>query len=311
MIVAMIDENRNPSIPSPARVAVLGAGGVGGVLAGLLARAGHDVTVVASERSAAALDARGGRIRVASGALGDAEETVRVVTHLEEPADLTLVTVKHTGMPEALDRVPVEFAGVVVPFLNGFEHVDVLRGRYGADRVPAATVQVEATRVGDGEFEHTSSFLRISLSDHPASEAAAAVLRDCSTEVRVGGSDGEVMWNKLALLAPMALLTGGLDATMGEVLDNHRELYDAAVDESAAIAAAEGATNGRDGIDAVMTAFPAGGTTSLARDLDAGRATEADAIGEAVIRAGRSHGLPTDTLEDLLARVRDREAAGR
>ncbi|WP_448851835.1 ketopantoate reductase family protein [Corynebacterium sp. 335C] len=307
----MTDDARTPSTTSPARVAVLGAGGVGGVLAGLLARAGHDVTVVASERSAEALAARDGRLTVASGALGDADERVRVVTRLDRDVDLTLVTVKHTGMPDALDRIPAELAGTVVPFLNGVEHVAVLRERYGDDRVPAATVQVEATRVGDGEFEHTSTFLRISLSDHPAAEAAAEVLRDCATEVNVGGGDGEVMWNKLALLAPMALLTGGLDATMGDVLEDHRDVYDAAVDESAAIAAAEGATNGREGIDAVMTAFPAAGTTSLARDLDAGRPTEADAIAGAVIRAGRAHGLPTATLEGLLERVRDREAAGR
>src|SRR3954447_22873847 len=112
------------------RIAVLGPGGVGGLLAGLLAWDGADVTCLAGPGTAAVLAERG--VRVSSAQFGDFAVPVRAAVRLAEPVDARLVTVKATALEAALERLPADVLGgaLLVPFLNGVEHMTVLRGRY-------------------------------------------------------------------------------------------------------------------------------------------------------------------------------------
>ncbi|GJF25648.1 hypothetical protein SHO565_62120 [Streptomyces sp. HO565] len=100
---------------------MLGPGGIGGLLAALLSRAGHQVTCIAGEETADTL--RRGGIRVRSGRFGDFTTAVEADTALREPVDLCLVTVKQTALDAALDRVPPRLLadGLVLPLLNGVE----------------------------------------------------------------------------------------------------------------------------------------------------------------------------------------------
>jgi 2-dehydropantoate 2-reductase len=111
----------------PARVAVLGPGGVGGLLAALLARRGDQVTCLAPPATAAHLAANGLELR--SPTLGDARVTVEAATRLDHPVDVCFVTVKATQLAEAVEAVPAQALGdgLVVPFLNGIDHVAWLR----------------------------------------------------------------------------------------------------------------------------------------------------------------------------------------
>ncbi|KPC96207.1 2-dehydropantoate 2-reductase, partial [Streptomyces sp. NRRL F-6602] len=84
-------------------MAVLGPGGIGGLVASLLARRGHRVIVVAGEQTARTLDERGLTLR--SGQFGDGTLPVEAVTELTEPVDLCVVATKETGLAEALQRV--------------------------------------------------------------------------------------------------------------------------------------------------------------------------------------------------------------
>ena len=71
---------------------------------------------------------------------------------------------------------------MVVPLLNGVDHIEVLRQRFGADRVVPATIAVEAERVAPGQFVQRSPFVRLNL----AASGEAAVGSDC----RAPGRDG-------------------------------------------------------------------------------------------------------------------------
>src|SRR5579885_2232273 len=152
----------------PLKLAVLGPGGVGGFLAAMLARNGDDVVVLAGEGTTATL-ARDG-LRLESGRYGAFDVSVRAATRLTEPVDVVLVTVKATQLDAALERVPIRVLGdaIVVPFLNGFEHVDRLRAVYPADSVVPATIRIEAARVRAGFIRHTSPFAAVELAarDH-------------------------------------------------------------------------------------------------------------------------------------------------
>lgn len=144
-------------------VAVLGPGGVGGLLAALLARAGHRVICLAGAETVRVLRTDG--VQVRSEPFGDFTAPVEADTELREPADLCLVTVKHTALDAALDRVPPTALGdgLVVPLLNGVEHPAVLRRRYRPELVAPAVIRVESTRVAPGVIEHGSPFAEIDL----------------------------------------------------------------------------------------------------------------------------------------------------
>ena len=162
----------SPTPPlSPARVAVLGPGGVGGLLAGLLARRGDQVTCLAPPATAAHLAEHGLELR--SPALGDARVRVEAASRLEHPVDVLFVTVKAAQLETAAEAVPAGTLGdgLVVPFLNGIDHLAWLRERYPPDQVVAGTIRVESTRVGPGVIEHASPFAVVELARLDGDEA--------------------------------------------------------------------------------------------------------------------------------------------
>ena len=144
------------------RVAVVGPGGVGGLLGALLTRQGDDVTFVAPETTASVLNAQG--LRVESGMFGSFAVAAKAVTALAEPVDLCVVAVKAMQLDVAMQRVAKDVLGaaVVVPFLNGVDHVDLLRHVYDA-AVVAGTLRVASTRTAPGVIRHSSPFVRAEL----------------------------------------------------------------------------------------------------------------------------------------------------
>ena len=109
-------------------LAVLGPGGIGGLLAALLARAGNAVEILASESTSRAIAERG--LRVESERFGDFQVSVRCATRLERPVDVCVIAVKNAQLIEALGRVPRDALGegLVMPFLNGCGARHVWRG---------------------------------------------------------------------------------------------------------------------------------------------------------------------------------------
>src|SRR5438309_705158 len=136
--------------------AVLGAGGVGGLLGALLARIDDDVNFLTDGPGAEALRERG--VAVHSSLFGDFHVPVRVAGELEHPVDACLVAVKAFDLETALRRVAPEAlgSGLLVPFLNGFEHIGLLRDRYPNGRVVPASIRVESARVSAGHIEQSS-----------------------------------------------------------------------------------------------------------------------------------------------------------
>ncbi|MDR6973586.1 2-dehydropantoate 2-reductase [Streptomyces sp. 3330] len=291
-------------------VAVLGPGGVGGLLAGLLSRAGHRVTCLAGEETAAALRADG--IRVRSAPFGDFTVPVAADTLLRAPVDAVLITVKHTALDAALARVPAPALGedtLVVPFLNGVEHPAVLRARYGADRVAPAVVRVESTRVAPGVIEHGSGFAEIDLAGdavpRPRLDALARVLEAAGPTVRVLPDETAALWAKMAFLAPLALLTARYGLPLGEVRTRHRGELTALVEETAAVSRACGAPADPAGALARYDSFAPGTKSSMQRDAEAGRPLELDAIGGGLLRAAERHGVPVPVAARLVRELAD------
>jgi 2-dehydropantoate 2-reductase len=290
-------------------IAVLGPGGVGGLVAAALARAGEPVTVLAREATAEAI-ARDG-IRVRSVRLGDFTARPAAALTLEEPGGSLLVAPKATGLAAALERVRAE-PGLVVPLLNGLEHMEVLRERFG-DRVAAGVIRVESDRPEPGVVVHTSPFLRVDMASdgealRPGLEALATRLEAAGVPAVVGGSEAEVLWSKLVRLNALALATSAFDLPLGPIRSTPelRAELEGCVVEGAAVAAAEGAAVDARAVLAELGEAHAELRSSMQRDIAAGREPELDAIAGAVLRAGARHGLECPTVARLAAQVADR-----
>jgi len=292
------------------RVAILGPGGVGGFLAGALDRAGHEVVLIAREETAALL--REGGLRVRSVRLGDFTARPTVVSTLTEPADVLLVSTKATGLERALERVVAEPA-LVVPLLNGLDHMALLRERFGAGRVAVGTIRIESDRPQTGLIVQSSPFLRVELASarpelRPALERLAGALEQAGVPARASDSEAQVLWSKLVRLCALALSTSAADRALGEIRDDPRwrSALEQAVAEAAAVAAADGASIDPADTMRELEEAHAGLGSSMQRDIAAGREPELDAIAGAVLRAGARHGIACPAVHWLSVRVAER-----
>jgi 2-dehydropantoate 2-reductase len=291
------------------RIAVLGPGGVGGLLAAVLTRAGEEVTVIAHESTASVIRERG--LRVSSVMFGELVERPRALPALREPVDALIVATKAAGLPAALARIQA-VPDVVLPLLNGLDHMSVLRERFGAPAVLAGTIRVEADRPEPGVVVHTSPFLLVSIASayatsRPAIEALERALTGAQVPVRVHReiserAEAEVLWSKLVRLNALACTTSAYDKLLGEIRSTPSLRADllGAIEEACAAANAEGARDA-DPVRAIDELERAHATlgSSMQRDIAAGRTPELDAIAGSVLRAAARHGLRCATIERL------------
>lgn len=291
------------------RVAVLGPGGVGGFVAAALVRAGVSTTVVARAETAAAIAERG--LRVSSVRMGDFVAHPAATARLDDEVDVLVVATKATTLAAALERID-SAPGLVVPLLNGLDHLAALRERFGP-RAVAATIRIESDRTEPGAIVQTSPGYRVELaSDHPAPRprmaAFADALRGAEIPARLGDTEARVLWSKLVRLNALACTTAAYDLPLGAIREHPRRRLDleGAVDETAAVANAEGAgIAAGDTLRELWEAHPGLGS-SMRRDVAAGREPELDAIAGAVLRHGAAHGLACPTVERLAGRIRER-----
>ncbi|MFD9466003.1 ketopantoate reductase family protein [Streptomyces sp. NPDC060027] len=286
-------------------VAVLGPGGIGGLLAALLARAGHRVICLAGDETARTLAADG--IEVRSGHFGDFTARVEADTELREPVDVCLIAVKATALGAALERVPAKALGeegLLVPLLNGVEHPALLRERYRPEQVAPAVIRVESTRIAPGVIEHGSPFAEVDLTGDTVPlarvDALAGALEWAGVRARVQDGEAATLWAKMSFLAPFALLTTRYGVPVGDVRTLHREELTALVEETAAVGRACGAPVDAAAALARYDAFPAGTKSSMQRDAEAGRTLELDAIGGALLRAAERSGVPVPVASALV-----------
>ena len=267
------------------RIAVLGPGGVGGVMAARLQRAGHEVTVIASERTAAVIASGGLHYTLPD---GSGEASVEARSMLAEPVDVLVVATKAMDLLSALQRVPVGLLGgtAVVPLLNGIDHVAFLRAELPGADVVASTISVEATRHRPGVVEQVSGFADVGVSlASDGGQLWAELAEGAGCTVTTVPDDATVLWRKLSFLAPLALLTTSAMASVGEAIASRSDLVRPLVDEAAAAAGTAGVAIDADVIETRLRSLPGGMQSSMLKDALAGREVELDAIAGPIIGA--------------------------
>lgn len=282
---------------------MLGAGGVGAFLGASLARSGREVLLVMRDES---LVRYGGVVHVESALLGDFDAELPAAPALDRPVDVLWVATKAPQLADALERIPEGRAEAIVPLLNGLDHIEVLRRRFGRAAVLPAAIAIESERVEPGLLRQVSPFGIVVLSPGPRSEELRSELADAGFSASIGESEADVLWGKLALLAPLALTTTLSGSALGGVLGDPswRSRLDACVHEVVAVAGADGVRLDADGMIAGIETVPPEFRSSMQKDREAGRPTEIEAIGGSVLRAAERHGLDVPTTRELVDGIR-------
>jgi 2-dehydropantoate 2-reductase len=224
------------------------------------------------------------------------------------PADLLWIAVKATQLNAALASfTKPDSVRAIVPLLNGIDHLAVLRARYGAERVIAATIAVETERVAPGHIIHRSAFARLNVSSAGRGLLGGTLdeLQKMGFECRFVDDESTLMWSKLVFLAAFALTTTASGKTTGEILaePEWRQLGVSCMREASAVAVAEGAKIDADAVIASVMKMPGNMRSSMQKDVERGNAPELDAIAGPILRGGARHGVDVPTTKKLVAAV--------
>jgi 2-dehydropantoate 2-reductase len=305
------------------RIVVVGAGGVGGLIGGLLAHSGADVAFVARGRQLAAVREHGLRV-----------ESPRATFHLprveisEDPArlasaDAVLVTVKGWQVPEVAPWLSplLSPAGFVVPLENGVTAVEVLAAALGDSRVAGGLCALLAWIESPGVIRHTGTALRVVMGERCGGassrlEALAAQLRAALVDAEVTEDIAAAAWEKLLFIASFGAVAAVTRAPAGVVrtTPEARAMLVAAMQEVVVLAHARGVSLAGDAVARAMKivdALPPDATASMQRDIAAGRPSELQDQTGAIVRMARELQVPVPTHESLLSILLPREQVAR
>jgi 2-dehydropantoate 2-reductase len=301
------------------RIAILGAGGVGGYYGGMLARAGHAVCLLARGENLAVLRQKGLTVRTPDDSFVVKVEAADEVKHFGK-VDWAIFSVKTYSLAELAPAAAYLAQGgaLILPLLNGVDIAERLieRGVPSANVIGGLTT-ISAVRSGPGVFERCGKVQQIVIGEFDQAggdgrrervKQIAEALREAGVEIRISNDIRADLWRKFAFLAPMAAACGLARAPSGPILANPlgRLLLERAIREVISVAQVRGIALEDDELDRIMTfsdTLPPTNKPSLLVDLEAGRPTEIDDLSGSVSRMGRQAGIETPVHDTAAAAI--------
>ncbi|MBV9394717.1 MAG: 2-dehydropantoate 2-reductase [Methylobacteriaceae bacterium] len=290
------------------RIAIMGAGGVGGYFGGRLALAGNDVTFVARGAHGDAIRRNG---LSAGGTLGEFHvnpaKCVASPDELGEPPDVILFAVKLSAMQSAAEQLlPIVGANTsVYTVQNGVEAADVVGGVLGHEKVVPGIAYISAIISEPGVINTRAAFGALAFGERDGRESARvkAFQETCKAaqfEAQIPPDITRAIWLKFAMLAPMAATTSLIRCGLGPIRTNPRSraLLQALIEEIVALGKAAGVDmRKRDVKDTlkILDGLPPAVRASMAHDLEVGNPLELPWLSGAVVRLGEKHGMETPT----------------
>ncbi|MDB5889673.1 MAG: ketopantoate reductase [Polaromonas sp.] len=287
---------------TPLKVAVMGAGAVGCYFGGMLARAGHAVTLIARPQHVEAIERAGLRMQTRM-----FDEHVRLAassqSHAVQAADLVLFCVKSADTETAGASIKPHLSpeALVLTLQNGVDNAERLRTVLPQHAVAAAVVYVATEMAGPGHVRHNG---RGELVIEPAGTRGGVSSEDAARALAASGVPTQVslnvrgeLWAKLVLNCAYNAVSAITQLPYGDTVKGEgvSGLMQDVVAECLAVAAADGvrvAGNPAEAVEALAASMPAQ-YSSTAQDLARGRPTEIDYLNGFIVRRGMALGLAT------------------
>jgi 2-dehydropantoate 2-reductase len=291
------------------RILIVGAGAVGGYFGARLAQAGRDVTFLVRPRRAEQIQAQG--LRILSSFCGDFTVRPKTITaaQIGSPYDIIFLSVKSYDLAAAIaDFAPaVGPRTVIIPVLNGMQHMDVLTERFGENAVLGGVCYVATEIDSQGRIIQLADFQNLSYGEPNGQktsriEAVHQFFQGVGFGTAISANILLDMWQKWAFLASVGAITCLLGGNIGEIVAvaGGADLSRSALRECAAIASACGhplpeaflAEKSRQ-----LTARASSLTSSMYRDRKEQAPIEVDSILGDLIERGRKHGISAPILQ--------------
>ena len=298
----------------PMKVAVMGAGAVGCYYGGMLARAGHDVVLIARPRHVEAILRTGLHMETRS-----FDEHVRLSASIEpgavQGANVVLFSVKSpdTESAGAQIRSCLDQDALVLCLQNGVDNADRLRTVLPPHQVAAAVVYVATEMAGPGHVRHHGrGELVIEPSD--ASQAVAQAFIAAGVPAEISDNVRGALWTKLVINCAYNAVSAIAQRPYGEAVEGEgvKEVMRDVVDECLAVAKAEGVRLPGDvhaAVRNIAESMPSQ-YSSTAQDLARGKRSEIDYLNGLVVRRGEAQGIATPANRVLWALVKLLERRG-
>ncbi|WP_160105622.1 ketopantoate reductase family protein [Pseudomonas izuensis] len=279
------------------RILIVGAGSTGGFFGAKLAKAGRDVTFLVRAQRLAQLEQHGLSVKSAAGDI-EIEPQLITATQIQGHFDIVLVAVKAYALESALEDMAAAVGPntVILPLLNGMRHMELLAEKFGKDRLLGCACKVATSLDDNGRIIQQGTFNDIAYGelDGSDSERVAKVhdfMRDAGFDAKTSNTITRDMWEKWTLLAAMGSINCLMRGSIGDVVSviGGRDFADGVIDEVVTIIQAVGCQLSEPFLAEARRLLTLEGspqTSSMYRDLVAGRAIEADQIiGDLLARA--------------------------
>lgn len=312
------------------KIAVVGVGGVGGFVSAMLASHLSNVTVVARGARGKAIEENG--LILHSDYKGEITARPAVVPSVKElgDQDVVFICVKNYSLEQVLgdlqqgaDGKPVLKDGtIVVPVMNGIDPWERVRKALPGCRVVDSVIYIVTYANADYSIRQEGGFaaLRIGTTqegaeDKEAVETVASILRDADIDFKTPRDIEAAIWEKYILNCAFNVCTAAYDRNIGPLRDNPETAaeYEAAIREACALARAKGVGIRDDYEENMINRFynvlSDTDSSSLQRDVHAGKKSESDTFCGYVVREGDRLGVPVPVMKKLYKMLQDRENA--
>ena len=298
------------------KIAIFGSGGVGGYFGGRLALAAQDVTFVARGAHLAAIKESGLRVDSIGG-----DFVVHPAKATDSPqsigrADLVILATKAWQLDSAIEQMkPLVGEGtMILPLLNGMEHMDTLLTSFDRKNVLGGLCRISAFAAGPGYIRHVGvpPFIAFGELDNSKTARVDSLKEIFSAlngiTVDTPSDINAAMWEKFIFISGTSGVGAYTGQTIGEFRANPetRAMLFNAMNETAAVARARGAALSESFVSDTMSRIDTIQPhiiASMQKDIMEGRPSELNEQTGAVIRMGRTAGIPTPTHEAIYAKL--------
>lgn len=305
------------------RIAIFGTGGVGGYFGGRLAHAGEDVTFIARGQHLRAIRDTGLKVDSLNGDFLVYPATATDNVNELGPVDLVVVGVKAWQVPEAA-RAMKPMVGrrtTFLPLQNGVDAAGQLAADLGTHRVIGGLCKIVSFVVGPGHIRHAGFAPSVVIGeiDNRRSDRILAIqelFTQAGIETTVADDIQVALWMKFLFIASFSGMGAIANAPAGKLRSDPelRGRMLQAMEEIYALARARGINLPANAIETVMTgvdALPADATSSMQRDIAAGKPSELESQNGAVVRMARESGVEVPTHKLIYQELKPLEVKAR
>jgi len=298
------------------KIAVIGAGGVGGYFGARLAAAGNEVHFLARGAHLAAMRAEGLAVKSPMGDLHLKPANATDDPATIGPVDVVLFCVKLYDSESAAEKLkPLVAANtMVIPLQNGVDAAERLAHVVPKENVAGGVAYISATIEKPGVVAHLNKahkldFGRLDGGEQPLLDQLAAEGTKAGFMATHRRDISIALWEKFLFLASLAGVTAAARVSIGPIMADPElaALFRDAMEEVAALARAKGIAIPADAVErqyAFVNTAPAAMKASMAHDLDRGNRLEVEGLSGAITRMGRELGVPTPVHRALWAALR-------